>query len=118
MSHQSYPPPGGQPPPYHQPPYGGPPQPQPGKGMAVASLVLGILSILDPTIILGIFLGVIGVVLAVMAKKRGFLGGMATAGLVLSIIGIALNGFIFLLCGAAGMFAAIWADPWLDPWMW
>ena len=85
--------------------------------MAVASLVLGILSILDPFIILGLILGIIGIVLAVMAKKRGFFGGMATAGLVLSIIGLALNGFIFLICGAAGMFA-IWADPWADPWMW
>ncbi|MCL2227345.1 MAG: DUF4190 domain-containing protein [Oscillospiraceae bacterium] len=84
-------------------PHGGMNQPDggQGKGMAIASLVLGILSVLDPTFIFGIIMGIVGIVLAVMAKKKGYIGGMATAGMVLSIIGVALNGIMLLLFGAA-----------------
>ena len=91
-------------------PQGGPTPPasQAGKGMAIAALVLGILSIIDPTLIFGIIAGVVGIVLAVLAKKQGFTGGIATAGLVLSIIGVALNALILILCGS--MIAAL-GDP-------
>ena len=74
------------------------------KGMAVASLVLGIISVViaaffGPLAWLGIVLGVVGLVLAVLAKKKGK-SGMATAGLVLSIIGLALSAIIFIACTA------------------
>ena len=65
-----------------------------GKGLAVASLVLGIVSLF-----LGIIPGVVGIVLAVIAKKNGFTGGMATAGLVLSIIGVVSGIVILIACG-------------------
>lgn len=101
---------------YQQQPMGYYPQPMPvpGKGMAIASLVLGICSI-----VYLFFLGIIGIVLAVMAKKKmlaaGYPTGLATAGLVLSIIGTALGAILVVTClsciGAAGC-AATSAVPW------
>lgn len=82
---------------------------QPGKGLAVASLTCSILScvflilhfilwyLVFPAVI-GLIVGIIAAVTSVVAKKKGFLGGMATAGLVMGIIGIALNGIIFISC--------------------
>jgi len=78
-----------------------PPAPEEGKGMAIASLVLGILSIL--LLCLPYFsmpLGIAGLVLAILARKKGQ-GSMATTGLVLSIIGIAL-GILFLILAVIG----------------
>ena len=69
---------------------------EPGKGKGTASLVLGILSILDPFIIFGIPLGIIGIVLAVMSKKEGHLSGVRTAGFVCSIIGLVLNVLVLI----------------------
>lgn len=58
-------------------------------GLAVASLVLGIVSIvfsfIPGLIIVGLITGIIGVVLGVLAKKKNPTG-MATAGLVCSIL--------------------------------
>lgn len=70
--------------------------------MAIASLVLGIAAVVFAVIIpaygwLGIILGIIGIVLAVMAKKQAP-NGMATAGLVLSIIGTALAAIFWIAC--------------------
>lgn len=58
-------------------------------GLAIASLVLGIVAIVFNFIglgIVGLILGIVGIVLGVLAKKKNP-SGMATAGLVLSIIG-------------------------------
>jgi len=73
--------------------------------MAVASLVLGILSLL-----VGLFggiiswsgalLGIIGIVLAVQGRKNPEQKGMATAGLVLSIIGTIVSLVFFIACAA------------------
>ena len=60
--------------------------------MGVASLVLGIASIVIGMFIntwVGVIAGVVGIILAAVAKKKGQ-GGVATAGLVLSIIGVAI----------------------------
>ena len=66
-----------------------PPQ-NPGGGAAVASLVLGILSIIMPCV--GSVLAIIGLVLAIVAKnKRTLSRGLSTAGMVLSIIGLLLQ---------------------------
>jgi len=64
-----------------------------GKGLATASMVLGIVSILDPIppYILGLILGIVGLILAGRAKSKGYARGMRTAGFVLSIIGIVFN---------------------------
>ena len=84
-------------PPYQQQPMYYAPPPVPGKGMAIASLVLGICSIVYLFV-----LGIVGIVLAVMAKKRmteaGYPPGIANAGLVLSIIGTAIGALLFISC--------------------
>lgn len=72
--------------------------------MAVASMVLGILALViavfGGTISwLGIVLGIIGVILAAIAKKKTP-SGMATAGLVLSIIALSLAFVFWLACAA------------------
>jgi hypothetical protein len=61
---------------------------------------LGILSIVEFTLFLGVVLGIIGIVMAVVSRKNGFVGGIRTAGLVTSIIGVALNA-ILLIVGVA-----------------
>lgn len=108
-------------PPYQQPQYQQyrPPQyqpnigPQPGQGLATASLICGIFSlVLSFTAfiaVVGLILGVIAIATASSAKKKGFLGGTATAGLVMGIIGTVISGLIFMSCiacfGTAGCIA-------------
>ena len=82
--------------PTYQQPYYGAPQPtynyappapvaQPGKGLAIASLVCGIVSLLCfPAIT-----GTLGIIFGGVAKSKGFHGGMATAGIVCGVIGVA-----------------------------
>ena len=72
--------------------------------MGAAALVLGIVSIVFSFLPLipywlGLVVGVLGVVLAAIAKKNGQ-KGVATAGLVLSIIGAALCGVMWIACAA------------------
>lgn len=72
--------------------------------MAVASLVLGILSIINalflPAFPLGIVLSIVGIVLGALGKKVPEKAGMAKAGLVCSIIGLILSILFFALCAA------------------
>ena len=82
--------------------------------MAVASMVLGILAIIPlPIPFLGIICAIVGLALGVVAKKslteQGAPTGMATAGIVMSIIGLALSLLWLTICaalatGCAGMF--------------
>lgn len=72
--------------------------------MGVAALVLGLVSIVISLFFsyvgwVGIILGIIGIVLAAVARKNGK-GGIATAGLVLSIIGTVLSAILYLACVA------------------
>ncbi len=71
--------------------------------MAVASLVLGIVTLvcifLGPLGWIGVILGIVGIILGILAKKTAP-SGMATAGLVCSIIGTAICGLSFLACVA------------------
>ena len=87
---------------------------QPGHGAAVASLVLGIIAVVlwffGYTSIVSVILGIVGLVCAGNAKKAGFMGGLRTAGFVLSLIGLIGGGIAFVACvacagaiGAAGM---------------
>lgn len=84
--------------------------------MAIASLVLGIVATVFGIIFggfgwIGILCGIVGIVLGALSKKNKPEGnGMATAGLVLSIIGTILSAIVFIACvacassmGAAGM---------------
>ena len=64
----------------------------PGKNKAIASLVLGIISVVlwffGYSSLLSIILGIVGVVLASKAKKEGNTEGMRTGGLILSIVSL------------------------------
>ena len=91
--------------------YGFQPQPQgpqPGQGAATGSLVCGIISLVAAIVfgwtaflsLAGLVVGIVGIVLAVNAKKQGYTGGTQTAGLVLSILGACLSGIIFISCVA------------------
>lgn len=80
-----------------------------GKGFSIAALVLGIIGAIFAWFgVIGIFAlvcSVMGIVFAVIGRKKSFaaLGkpsGMATAGLVLSIIGTALAAIGVIACFA------------------
>lgn len=87
--------------------------PNNGKSKATASLVMGIIGLVLDFLVfwivapaIGCILGVVGVIMASGAKKEGYVGGIATGGLVCSIISIVF-GIGSLLCvvcafGAAG----------------
>ncbi len=71
--------------------------------MAVASLVLGICSLVFPFIGLGwlsMLLGIVGIVLGALGKKNDEKKGMATAGIVMSIIAVALGLLSWIACAA------------------
>ncbi|MEI6166485.1 MAG: DUF4190 domain-containing protein [bacterium] len=75
-------------------------------GFAIASLVLGILSIVPGVYLGGIVMGILAIVFSRMAVTRikaqpGVNGqGLATAGLVTGIIGLSLSVFVILIFGA------------------
>ena len=70
---------------------------------AVASLVLGILSLvcifLNYFAILGVVMGIVGLVLGIAANKEAK-SGMGTAGIVLSAVGLGLCAISFVACVA------------------
>ena len=76
--------------------------------MAVASMVLGILALVwmfIPVInIVAPIIAIIGIVLGAVGKKKlaaeGKPTGMATAGMVMSIIALAISTFIVVACAA------------------
>lgn len=74
--------------------------------MAVASLVLGIVSIVVAVFSgffggwFGAVLGIIGVVLGAIGTRNEEKRGMATAGLVCSIIGTALSLIMYVACAS------------------
>lgn len=87
----------------------------PGRGAAIASLVLGIVSVVfwffGWGALVSVVTGIVGLICATNAKKAGFEGGMRTAGFVLSIIGLVGGAIVFVACvactgaaGAAGLF--------------
>lgn len=84
--------------------------------MAIASLVLGIISIVCGLFLagfqwVGAIVGIVGIILGAMAKKNPEKKGMATAGLVCSIIGFILCIVLFVACvvcvGGAGLMGAL-----------
>lgn len=72
--------------------------------MGVASLVLGIVSIVCSFFgygaIVGVILGIAGVILGAIGRKNVYKQGVATAGLVCSIIGLVLSSILFIACVA------------------
>lgn len=78
--------------------------------MGVASMVLGIIALVITVFFqawgyIGIILGVVGIILAAVAKKKGQ-KGPATAGLVMSIIATALCSLIWIACIACAAAAS------------
>lgn len=77
-------------PPYYQQqnnPYMRTPSSQPGYGMAVASMVLGIVSFFVASLITGC----LGIIFGAVAKSKGSRSPMATAGIVCGIISVILG---------------------------
>ena len=68
--------------------------PNEGQSLAIAGFVCSLVSIFCCSIILGI----IGIVLSNMAKSKGYTGGLATAGIVMGIIGL-VGAIIVLFAG-------------------
>ncbi len=87
------------------------------KGKSIASLILGIASVVLPwfyfSSIVSVIVGIIGIILAVQVRKFNDENkNMATAGLVLSIIGLVLSGIMVVcticaVCALAGTGAAL-----------
>ena len=81
-------------------------------GFAIASLVLGILSIVPGVYVGGLVMGILAIVFSRMAMTRikampGSIdgAGLATAGLVTGIVGLSLSVLVILIFGAI---AGIW----------
>lgn len=82
-------------------------QPQNGRGLAIASMVLGIVSCVFCWVwYIVIPAGVVGLILGIVFKKKGGQSGMATAGVICSIVGLALVVLLYVLV-FAGLFATI-----------
>ncbi|MDR0383972.1 MAG: DUF4190 domain-containing protein [Christensenellaceae bacterium] len=71
-------------------------------GLAVSSLVLGIIGIISPYLIwLSLPCSILAVVFGVVANGRGQRSGMATAGFILGIISLVILSVIIVLAIAA-----------------
>ena len=76
----------------------------PGKSAEIASLVLGIASVVcwffGYFSFLSIVCGIVGLILAGSARNAGFISGLRTAGFVLSLIGLVGGAFVLIACVA------------------
>ena len=71
----------------------------PGKGLAIAAMVTGILSFLCFPYVFG----VLGIVFGGVAKSKGCKSGMATAGIACGAVGIALWLLMLVACSSTGL---------------
>ena len=87
---------------YQAPMYPQAPQNHPAKGLAMGSMICGIVGLVfvwfGVSSIITLAAGIVGLILAINAKKKGFVGGMLTAGLIMSIISLALGAIVFIAC--------------------
>jgi peroxiredoxin len=75
------------------------PPPAPRLGLAIASLVLGILGFLSSFVVVGIVFSLLGFILGIAhLLRRQARNGMAWAGLLLSVIGIAISVAMGAVC--------------------
>ncbi|MCU6762486.1 Uncharacterised protein [uncultured Roseburia sp.] len=74
--------------------------------MGIVSLVLGIIAIIVDAATLGVYgfvgviLGIIGIIFGVLGRKKAEGRGLATAGLVCSIVGLILGLALYVACVA------------------
>lgn len=85
-------------------------------GLAVAALVLGIIALVTSCFGFNIIIGIVGIIFAAvyLAKKQSARRGMAIAGLVLSIISIAVFVILVILLvvfALSGTYAMFMSDP-------
>lgn len=80
-----------------QPLYSQQPVEEPGKGLAIASMVLGIISFFCFSLITGI----LAIIFGAVAKSKNYRGGMATAGIVCGVISLVLYFLILVMWGSA-----------------
>ncbi|HEY5695343.1 MAG TPA: DUF4190 domain-containing protein [Candidatus Saccharimonadales bacterium] len=81
-------------------------QPQQESGLAIASLVLGVISMTGP----GLLLGIPAIITGAMALKRNLAGrGLALAGLITGIVSTVFS-ILFILFIVIMLMIGIWAD--------
>lgn len=68
---------------------------EPGKGLAIAGMVCGIVSFFC----FGFITGLLGVIFGAVAKSKGCKSGMATAGIVCGVLGVVFWLISLLACG-------------------
>lgn len=83
--------------------YNAPAAKVPGKGLAIAGMVCGILSFFCFAWILG----TLGIIFGGVAKSKGCNSGMATAGIVCGAIGIALWLLMLVACNGLGLLSSV-----------
>lgn len=71
--------------------------PKKASGMAIASLVLGIISIVASMFVVGILFGIVAIILFALARKKYGKSGIGLAGMITGIVGSVLS----LIIGAA-----------------
>lgn len=76
-------------------------------GMASASLILGLFSVIMIATGFSFIIGSIGIILALMSRGRGPLTGKARTGLITSVVGIA-GGIIVTLVAFFSLFSGDW----------
>lgn len=92
----------------------------PGKGLGITGMVMGIVSLLCNTVcscmygsVLGFPLSIVGLILSIIAKKKskaaGCSNGMATAGFVMNLIGVIMCALAILAIVAYLAFVVIMA---------
>ena len=95
------------------PPVPLPVRPVQTSGYAIASLVLGILSIVPGVWLGGLLMGILAIVFSRMAMKRINTSadvngqGLATAGMVTGIVGLSLSVLVILIFGAIAGIAMV-----------
>ena len=74
--------------------------------MGIASLICGIITLVLAVFsgnglgVVGVALGIIGIILGALGRKDPLQHGIATAGLIISIIGMIINVVLFVACMA------------------
>jgi len=75
--------------------------PDQGRGMAIAGLILGILAMSIPIPVLDVILGVVGLILALIAKPQ--VGSLRTAAIVVSIVGLIIAILFTIIVLSSGL---------------